>query len=219
MISDSRGNCAFAHQMMRNFYGEKNLSFRMISAGGSAPLHWLDSKKRFVSPYGLDMEGSSEKAPETFPKALKIGKTTTPYLSNLLKEEAKKSDKFTTIINMGTNDSDIKRLKNDATLVIKEVHKNNASCVWVSPPHAQGFSVSRIEAQTNAIKQAILDAGPGKNGEDCKLINSLEITHYPYTRMSKGIDLVHYCWNSQLIELGHQWANRAYETIKETIEE
>lgn len=118
------------------------------------------------------------------------------------------------VINLGTNAADIKSLKSDAINMIREVHKAGGICFWVTPPHAQGFPLKLIQNQTQTIFEGIEEAGPGPpQGENCRAINSLEMTHYPYTHRAQGIDGVHYCWDKQLIELGNQWANEAFGKI------
>jgi hypothetical protein len=214
MVSDSRGNCAFAHQMMRHFYSLEKSSFRMVSVGGSSPSTWMNEKTRINSNYGLDVEGTSEHPPASHPKVLALKKITTPFFPDLLQMERSRQKKFLTIINMGTNAYSIESLKKAATKMIQEVHAQDSSCVWVSPPHSQKFSLSTTAKQTQAIKEAIEEAGPGPQGKRCKLINSLEITNYPFSKRTSTTDGVHYCWHPKLIELGHNWADEAFEQIR-----
>lgn len=214
MVSDSHGNCAFGERMNELLRTVPESYTHSLAVGGSSPRTWLDSKKRIISPYGVEDKGATG---TPMPQRRVVGKTQTPdfaiFLKNsfLINPQAHKL----AIINLGTNSINEKELEEGALKMIHEVHAQGADCVWVSPPHMLGRSIQQQKKYFTAIANAVAQAGKGgKSQKECLLINSLEMTHYPDNLpVSNAVDKIHYCWHPDLLALGRQHAAQVFTKI------
>lgn len=214
MISDSRGNCSFAKRMIENFYSLENTSFKIISVGGSSPRTWTLKNRRLLSPYGHTYSGTTANKPETLPKYFKLGKTRTPYFEELLQSEflGKDDQQKIVIINMGYNAINSEQLFKNASKMLKLVQKSKAQCIWIGTPATANFREDKSKWQTPIIQKAIAHL-TAEGQAPCQLIDSTQLTHYPFQYRSPKTDGIHYCWHPVLEDIAFSWADQVFDQI------
>ena len=209
MISDSRGNCAFALQLFKQFHNIENSTFTFRSSGGSTPFQWVRTDRRTFSPAGIELKGKSGKY--LGPKRIMYHKVITPNLKSYLNDQFKslnKEDRKVVLVNLGTNQTNSDDLYKNSTTVLKTIQEQNAACIWIGPPHNTKWDDTRTLTQNTTIQKAILDSNV-----NCHFINSFEISHYPFTARSRQVDLIHYCWDKYVEKAGRDWADRTFDEI------
>lgn len=187
IITDSHGEGAFGSEIIK-LLEARNENLSMYSVGGSRPKDWL---------LGLNQKWGYFEY-HTGKKPIRYQFPSTPFVKNLLAQIRP----HRIIIELGTNliwqpvtNLEIKEIKD----LIKLTHEFGAECIWVGPPDLNpGKDI--YENRLLQIHQILKDV---TKKENCQLVPSWELTHYPENH-GDGIHYDSIPLNGQ--QLAKQWA-------------
>jgi hypothetical protein len=213
-VSDSHGNCAFGETINQKLRTRPNSFVHSLSIGGSSPATWLDAKRRWVSPLGVENQGYTG---QPVPHPRKLVKTPTPRFSEFLTQSFLRHPTVqkTVVINLGTNAITPDVLIEQSKQMVQDVHAQNANCAWISPPPMARWPSEKLKKYREAIEQGIALAGKGgPANRNCQLINSEELVAFPL-ELPRGRqnDGIHYCWHPELIKRAQEHASKVFQQL------
>lgn len=171
VITDSHGLGAFGMELRSFLRSRADTQFDFVASGGAAPLQFINGI--YKTACGL-RDSSSAPAAENFecPSPL-----LTPKLSQLLLPPSETRTGDAVVIALGANVS-FKPEDRQAQIrygreLVLTARRAGYACIWVGPPQMRRFSEEQIQAMYEMVA--------GATREDCPLIDSRPLSHYPET--------------------------------------